>query len=421
MMPLVKMAASRFRWRILQHLCTYEDFRTSSYLSSLAEDYILLLTFDKQFHYTAEDTHFVGQSPMLTEVIPIIDWEYHTKMRSFTTLHRVVCGISEVAIDVELQDSTVINDLDNKGRSALWYAVRKRMLTHVRKLLERGADPNIGDPPLWIATMRPANYEITKLLLDHGACLVIPAYKYYGWLPGIRDDRSEDSFAIDRLLICSGVNINHTSRLVDVEGVTILMRLSLSPWLRISTTLQRLQQLISFGADLEIADQEGKTAIMCAVTSTFPEAFRCLAGAGARLDQKTVKGSTILHLAIFRTSGAYKHNRVKELCKAMHDTDLTSVDLDAKDENGNTAYDLLRIRNGPDWRGYCQNKDRRPWYDYKDWLDDPQAIKVLEKLLHHVQESQGIPEADRYPPLGEYGSRDPEDPVVPGEWPAYGD
>ncbi len=411
MMPLVKMAAEVPRWRTLQHLCTYEDFTTSSYLSSFAE-YLLLSVVFRTHRCFLDESPGLGQSTVLTEVMPFIDWEYHAKMQSFTTLHRIVCRISDAYIDVELQDSTTINGLDKEGRSALWFAVRNRSLTDVRKLLEQGADPNIGDPPLWVAEGQ-SSYDITKLLLDHGASPdpdLIPAYRD-GWLPWNREIWSGDSFAIDRLLIRSGISINHQAS----KGETILMYLS-SSW-DMDSGLQRLKQLISFGADLEITDEEGETAIMYAVTGACPEAFRFLAGAGARLDLKTVRGSTILHLAVARTSGIYKCDRVKELCEEMHDADLTSVGLDARDEDGNTAYDLLRIRNGPNWDGYCRSKE----YDYDDWFGEPRAIEALEKLLHHVQENQGVPEADRYPPLGEYGSRDPEDQAVPGEWPAYED
>ena len=424
MMRLVEMAANWSHWRTLQHLCTYEDFRTSSYLSGSAEFCILFQMLETPLYSILEEYNLSAQSPVLTEVMPLIDWEHHAKKQSFTELHRIVSRISGVSIDVELQDSVAINELDLWGRSALWFAVQHRSLTHVRKLVEQGADPNIGNPPLWTATAGQSSYDITKLLLDHGASPdpdLIPACRD-GWLPWSRGrwigDWSGDSFAIDRLLIRSGISINHQAG----RGETILMYLSSSPSLPPSSDLQRLKQLIRFGADLEISDEEGETAIMYAVMGTSPDAFRFLAGVGARLDLKTLTGSTILHLAIARTLGDYESNHVNKLCEAMHDTDLTSVDLEAKDEDGNTAYDLLRIRNGPNWDGYCRSKDRISWDHYdEDWRVKLEVIEPLETLLHHVQEIQGVPEADRYPPLCEYGSRDPEDQAVPGAWPTYED
>lgn len=117
----------------------------------------------------------------------------------------------------------------------------------------------------------------------------------------------------------------------------------------------------------------------------------------------------------------------------MRDADLTTLDLDASNEDGHRAYDLLRIRNGTNWELYCQDKGiRMSWlelYDEGDWSlgyrdeerkDEPRAICALEQLLHYVQKCQNVPEAERYPPLGRFLSRDGEGNAVPGAWPAYG-
>lgn len=100
----------------------------------------------------------------------------------------------------------------------------------------------------------------------------------------------------------------------------------------------------------------------------------------------------------------------------MCDRDLTKLDMGAKDEDGNTAHDLLRIRNGLYWREYCQSKRIVCSSSIDRWglKHEIEAIGALEKLLHHVQKSQGVPEADRYPPLGEYLSTDEKETAVPG-------
>ena len=360
-------------------------------------------------------------------------------------LHQIVIGLDGPPLDVELQDSTRIDTLNRRGRSALCYAVKHRRLDYVRDLLEHGADPNIGDPPLWAATAIYADYEITNVLLDYGASLDPNLCPYYrnGWLPWPLGCCDDDDLAIDKLLISRGININHGAVWYGVKDVTILMRLCSHKHKmachssRNKCIYQRIEQLLTFGADVEITDAEGKTAIMYAVSAAFSSAFRSLARASARLDVKTLTGSTILHLATTQTWDRRSRQGVSRLCEVMCAEDLTHLDIDAEDEDGKTAYDLLRMRNGPNWKGYCRSKgiDDSLYsrgeeaflfdYDYVNWEeyieDEMEAVTALEKMLHHIQEVQGVPEENRYPPLGEYGSRDPEEKEVPGAWPAYED
>ena len=385
--------------------------------------------------YIRETRYFVSyddeitewQDLVLNEDLPMIDWERCAKMQSFTTTHQIIIGIIGLSLDVELQSPVDIDRLDKYGRSALWYAVALRRLTYVRRLLEHGADPNIGDPPLWAVTSGLASYEITKLLFDHGASLspdLIPSRKD-GWLPWPSFDRiwgyGVDDIKVDTLLIDNGIYINHLAMWQNVEDVTILMRLSsvkcLCPEKMIQVQVQRVEQLISVGADLEITDKEGKTAIMYAAMYKSAGTFRLLAGAGARHDLRTVTGKTILHLAISGRSMSWGYKPVKDLCAVMREVDLTSIDLDAEDEDGNTAYDLLRIRNEQGIGLHDIDDDDTEWW-LKYELED---IKALEDLLHHVQDVQGVPKAEQYPTLGEYRSRDPEDREVPGAWPVYED
>ena len=164
---------------------------------------------------------------------------------------------------------------------------------------------------------------------------------------------------------------------------------------------------------------------MYAVGAIFPGAFDILARAGARLDLKTVTGSTILHIAIAQTF--FGRERMPRLCEVIRDADLTQLDIEAKDDSGLSAFDLLRIRNGTKWDAYCRiNLVHNHWWKSSHNRErkerelgfELEAISALEKLLHHIQECQGVPEADRYPPLGAYLSGDGQTEAVPGAWPA---
>lgn len=349
----------------------------------------------------------------------------HREAITYNSPSNCVCGISRLCLGVELRGSTAIDELDRNDRSPLWYAVKQQKVDYVRVLLKYGADPSIGDPPLWAAKARWGDFTITELLLDHGASLN-PALSPGGairWLPWAFADPDHNEVRFDQLLIRHGININHGALYNDVENATVLMRLASQIYISSTSRHQRrLRNLIKLGADVEAIDKEGRTAIMYAISSASTKAFSVLASSGARLDMKTVTGSTILHLIIAHTVWYAKTPSVYPLCKSTCKEDLTRLDLDSQDEDGNTAYDLIVVRNR---RWDAERKVRgndKQWqglfheYDLKQEL---LAISALEKLLHHVQESQGVPEAERYPPLGEYCSRDAEDRVVPEAWPAY--
>ena len=344
----------------------------------------------------------------MTHFSRLIDFDDYIEGQSLTRIHQIVCGLSNVPLDVELQLSTDIDTLDSEGQSALWYAVTHRRHDYVHKLLEAGADPNIGNPP--ILAYDP-DYAITKMLLDHGASLD-PFLNHWAYIYG------PDALKIDELFVKHGLDPNHRG-----DGSETIL-ISLARQYDNDTISRRLKQLIEFGSDTEITDEVGMTAIMYAVFHGSRSAFGVLARAGARVDLKSANGSTILHIAICHASyGSREH--IPELCDLIHDADLTKLDLDAKDEDGHTAFDLLRIRNGPNWEDYCSHHGLY-WSPFEDELQpevqleaELKAISALEALLHYVQEVQGVPEADRYPPLGEYCSRIIEEEPVPGSWPEY--
>ena len=77
------------------------------------------------------------------------------------------------AVQAELaRDSSSIERVDKEGNTVLRWAARANQADMVRRLLERGADPNKanvwGGPPLLYAA-RSSDTEVAKLLVEHGA------------------------------------------------------------------------------------------------------------------------------------------------------------------------------------------------------------------------------------------------------------
>ena len=48
------------------------------------------------------------------------------------------------------------------------------------------------------------------------------------------------------------------------------------------------------------------------------------------------------------------------------EADFTKPDLYAENEDGYKAFDLLRIRNGSNWEGYCQSGSVWTFWDAED-------------------------------------------------------
>ena len=408
MIIIIQLLFSLSRWDHLSHLSNYREYWKPS--SVTAQDGRRIWE-----TVTSLTIPIIRRLPPRETVVNVtsrlIDFDDYSESQKFTRIHQIVCGLNNVPLDVELQVSTDINTLDGDGRSALWYAATHRRYDYVCKLLEAGANPNIGPSPIRAAVVDHSDYAILKALLDYGAS--VDSFDSISILARIN---GPDALAMDELLVQHGFDPNHRG----FGGRTILMCL-VDPHLYIyPRRLKRLKQLMELGSDTETTDEQGWTAIMHAVWSSSSGAFGVLARAGARVDLKSAKGSTILHLAVAHEY-SWAARFVPGLCESFRDADLTKLDLDAKDEDGHRAFDLLRIRNGPSWEDYCAHIGRRwrPSLNEENLEDELKAISALEDLLHYVQEVQGVPEADRYPPLGEYCSRVIEEEPVPGAWPVY--
>lgn len=412
MIKIIQLLLICHRWHHVSHLSNYREYWKPS--SVTPEDgrriWENLIIFTGRHRPTSDN--IPPRENILNVTSRLIDFDDYSEGQKLTRIHQIVCGLNNVPLDVELQVSTDIDTLDSGSRSALWYAVTHRRHDYVCKLLEAGADPNNGDPPFLAAVTYFSDYAITKALLNYGA--IFTSFNNKSTLHWWTDIYGSDALAIDELLVKHGLNPNHRWD----GGKTILMCLI---WRDLDHVyLRRLKQLIELGSDIEITDERGWTAIMYAVCNSSPSAFGVLARAGARVDLKSARGSTILHLAVGNEYSS-RAKDVPRLCESFRDADLTKLDLDAKDEDGHRAFDLLRIRNGPNWEDYCKHNEiscYRP-FDEGEFEKELEAISALEKLLHYVQEVQGVPEADRYPPLGAYCSRVIEEETVPGAWPVY--
>ena len=356
----------------------------------------------------------------LPDLLPRFPLDEYIENEGFTLLHEIVCHFNGRDLDSALHtNSANINKLSKEGQSPLELAVRMENIAAVRTLLKRGADPNLNDGnPISLALESP-RMEMIDLLLRSGATVLSPAADRpaQAWIDcrEYKHDNDVEGLVVDRLLIEYGLDVN-----CQVSGRTKLMALCQRPS-SYQYEIDRIAQLIGLGADLELRDHEGYTALHWAVCDSNPKNIETLLHSGARIDVKTNEGDTIAHLAVICC-------REIEKTKAMTEMDLGRLDLNLKNEDGHTVYDLLRKRNGLGWETYYSERYERKvngpnykfwWGAYRSRADwgEYEIILALESLLHHIQDLQGIPKDQQYPPLSEYLSDDKDEDPVPGAWP----
>ena len=278
---------------------------------------------------------------------------------------------------------------------------------HVRILLDGGADVSSRRRELFWIVVGSQNYQCIKLLIDSGvgpylwttsdlldgekdlvARAASASYKRY--IMGIDESITRAIFrAIDQLMILHGFDFN----VANLDNQTALMYCS-----RFSCHYNqcRMRLLLKSGVDTEAVNtSNGYTALHYTVKHSKIGALKMLVQYGARLDARTSHGDTILHLAVSRSE-------IFRFVRGLSKVDLSDMDFDARNDDGNTAFDLLQERAqqrlAPHILGFrlCVN-DRHCFLGYVE--DHVAIIRAFEALFHKIQESKGIPPEERYPPL----------------------
>ena len=206
----------------------------------------------------------------------------------------------------------------------------------------------------------------------------------------------------------------------------------------------RMKQLLDHGADLELTDRDGMTALHRCIWyyehyDIDPEIMKVLVENGARLDYRTRDGTTILHALISDVA----HLEPIEII--LH-SDISGLLLDAKDSDWYTAFDLLVLRarllrlDSGDCSvsleaGYiaiyswCIEETNQVVIQGKRMLRarepdmERKLLATFEALLHKVQEVQGIPPEEQYPSVESVLDQENIDAKasrledLPGSWP----
>jgi ankyrin repeat protein len=231
-----------------------------------------------------------------------------------------------------------VDETAGYGMTALLYAVQADDVELTTRLLEAGADANRGNlyeiTPLWLAATN-RDPAMVELLLAHGADAT--AAMSSGETALMAAARSGDAESI-RLLLAAGADPNASESQLGETGLI---------WAAAENHADAIRTLIEGGADpdrqskaLDLAPMEwiqvgmvstmlpvgGWSPLMYAARQNAPDAALALAAMGADLDLRDPDGTTALGIAIL--------NQHYDLAAALLDA---GADPDVPDRTGMTA------------------------------------------------------------------------------------
>ncbi|KAN0137681.1 Ankyrin repeat-containing domain protein [Lactarius tabidus] len=186
-----------------------------------------------------------------------------------------------------------VNMRDNSGNTALHFAASKGHFEVIRMLLERGADVNslndMGLTPFHRASQvqREGQQRIMCLLLDHGANVNMHDSRRN---TALHFTASEGHLEVARMLLRLKADVNSQND----EGLTPLQRAS---QVRREGQQDIMRLLLDHGANVDMRDNSGNTALHFAVSEGHPDIMRLLLDCDANVNMRDISGNTALHVA----------------------------------------------------------------------------------------------------------------------------
>lgn len=196
-------------------------------------------------------------------------------------------------------------------------AIRKDDVERVERILERGTDPNLPEfPPskFWsLFEMVPArplsvacetgNYEVVKLLIDHGATTEVVEGTDWSPLMETLFDYNRDDVEIVKLLLENGADPSYqeSNNKYITEAADMFPRLSVGGDYDEQAAKDITEIVIMFldrGESINTSNSAGQTLLMLAAKrENFPLA-EYLISQGCDLDAVDVNGKTVVDYAV---------------------------------------------------------------------------------------------------------------------------
>ena len=372
-----------------------------------------------------------------------MDWDDYIEDGCLTELHLIASGLWNRDLETYIRaHPEELAKNDELGHGPLWYASIFGELADICTLLKYGAilDENTFNFRFFFLKFGSEAFDVMQECLS--SATLESSFKEWCALYWFRFDHTRglddgDILAVDKLCLEYGFDVNY-----DVwEGQTPLMSILRESYPGLAL---RVKQLLDHGTDLELTDTHGKTALHhCIETDSWrgidPRTLNVLIENGARLDYRTRDGTTMLHALILNVVQL-------EPIKKILQSNIRGLLLDAKDSNGYAAFDLLilRARLLRQDLGDClvslkANHIVDDMIEYEHcnvveilgkWIQrakepnmERKLLAAFEALLHKVQEVQGIPPSEQYPPIESVLDQEDIDAEasrlkdLPGSWP----
>ena len=204
-----------------------------------------------------------------------------------------------------------IDQQNLKGATALCLAAQKGNRSIARRLLQRGANPNILYENGSTALLQASHFgreEIAEMLIEAKADVDLANKK--GTTALMRASQ-EGHIGVVKLLVRAGASVNNQND----ERMTPLMLGSQRGHSHIA------KALVHFGADLEMQTVQGSTALMLACKRAHVNVVRVLLAAGAEMRTEDNRGRTAKDTAYRRALNAPSEtaaalNRIVDMLKA---------------------------------------------------------------------------------------------------------
>lgn len=268
---------------------------------------------------TSEDSHIIKS---------ILDGTDYEETRNFTTLHKIVLGLSHKDLDMELADSLVnLDAVDSNGQTPLVWAVIRDDLVTASKLLNSGASPNARDFSGSTALHYVQSVQMCKLLLTYRAD-VHNKNTHYARGPLHSICKRMDCVELIEMIVDAGVDFDDT----DADNETPLM----NAIFRCATSIARY--LIDKGASLNAFNSSSRDRpIHFATTFNHHEILKYLIQRGTDYTVTNIHGRNIAHMAA-------RYSDAKTM-SILADADLPQLDVTLKDREDKTPADYLAERD----------------------------------------------------------------------------
>jgi ankyrin repeat protein len=248
---------------------------------------------ERAWYFDRTNTGYTDfQDDFLHDILGSVDFDSLAESQQYTTIHKIVLGLSNLDLEAQLQHSTsAIDAADARGRSALWWASARGDSTAVSTLLEYGAafDDRDGVHSAFHVAQTPA---VVKLLVSHGARIDCRDEQRRTPLHccAYRGPSRGGSFELLECLLECGADI-HAQTIAGHTALHYAAQFGL---------LEHAELLVAKGAALEARKLTGRTPLLEAVSCGRLEMVRFLLDSGAELGAKNANRRSVLHLVAER-------------------------------------------------------------------------------------------------------------------------